>query len=166
MLLALLDMPATSVPCTALPHCDTTLFPACGLQGVEGFQYTYYEDLTPADMVSILDTLKKGGKPKVRCDVPTEDNTRPRTWRQGETAPRRHSLCRTLRTQAPLALQPLPHPAATHYSAFKALTSTPVVPLVPCLSLIPSPSLAPNTATRPSPLAPWWATSGCPRRAP
>lgn len=33
-------------------------------KGVEGFTYTYYEDLTPADMVSILDTIKKGGKPK------------------------------------------------------------------------------------------------------
>jgi hypothetical protein len=35
-------------------------------QGVTGFEYTYYEDLTPKDVVSILDTIKKGGKPKVR----------------------------------------------------------------------------------------------------
>ena len=35
-------------------------------KGVEGFSYTYYEDLTPADIVKILDTLKAGGKPKVR----------------------------------------------------------------------------------------------------
>ncbi|KXZ51439.1 hypothetical protein GPECTOR_12g402 [Gonium pectorale] len=33
-------------------------------KGVEGFEYTYYEDLTPSDMIGILDTLKKGGKPK------------------------------------------------------------------------------------------------------
>ncbi|GLI64208.1 hypothetical protein VaNZ11_007400 [Volvox africanus] len=33
-------------------------------KGVEGFEYTYYEDLTPSDIVSILDTIKKGGKPK------------------------------------------------------------------------------------------------------
>ena len=32
---------------------------------MEGFTYTYYEDLTPADAVSILDTLKAGGTPKV-----------------------------------------------------------------------------------------------------
>jgi (2Fe-2S) ferredoxin len=35
-------------------------------KGVDGFSYTYYEDLTPADTVAIIDTLKKGGKPKVR----------------------------------------------------------------------------------------------------
>lgn len=35
-------------------------------KGVEGFQYTYYEDLTPVDAVKILDTIKAGGKPKVR----------------------------------------------------------------------------------------------------
>jgi (2Fe-2S) ferredoxin len=33
--------------------------------GVEGFSYSYFEDLTPADTVAIVDTLKKGGKPKV-----------------------------------------------------------------------------------------------------
>uniref|UniRef100_A0A7S0RAC8 NADH dehydrogenase [ubiquinone] flavoprotein 2, mitochondrial n=1 Tax=Chlamydomonas leiostraca TaxID=1034604 RepID=A0A7S0RAC8_9CHLO len=32
--------------------------------GVEGFSYVYYEDLTPEDTVAILDTLRKGGKPK------------------------------------------------------------------------------------------------------
>lgn len=33
--------------------------------GVDGFTYHYYEDLTPQDVVGIVDTLKKGGKPKV-----------------------------------------------------------------------------------------------------
>ena len=33
-------------------------------KGVEGFTYNYYEDLTPEDVVGIVDTLKKGGKPK------------------------------------------------------------------------------------------------------
>lgn len=33
--------------------------------GVEGFSYSYFEDLTPADTVAIVDTLKKGGKPKI-----------------------------------------------------------------------------------------------------
>jgi NADH dehydrogenase (ubiquinone) flavoprotein 2 len=33
--------------------------------GVEGFTYNYYEDLTPATAVSILETLRKGGKPRV-----------------------------------------------------------------------------------------------------
>lgn len=33
--------------------------------GVEGFSYNYYEDLTPEDAVGIIETLKKGGKPKV-----------------------------------------------------------------------------------------------------
>jgi NADH dehydrogenase (ubiquinone) flavoprotein 2 len=35
-------------------------------QGVEGFSYIYYEDLSPSDAISIIDTIKKGGKPKVR----------------------------------------------------------------------------------------------------
>ncbi|KAI7842350.1 hypothetical protein COHA_003990 [Chlorella ohadii] len=34
-------------------------------KGVEGFSYNYYEDLTPEDTIKIVDTLKKGGKPKV-----------------------------------------------------------------------------------------------------
>jgi hypothetical protein len=34
--------------------------------GVEGFSYNYYEDLTTADVKGIVDTLRKGGKPKVR----------------------------------------------------------------------------------------------------
>ena len=34
-------------------------------KGVEGFSYNYYEDLSPEDAVGIVDTLKKGGKPKV-----------------------------------------------------------------------------------------------------
>lgn len=34
-------------------------------KGVEGFTYNYYEDLTPDDVISILDTLKKGGTPKL-----------------------------------------------------------------------------------------------------
>jgi hypothetical protein len=33
--------------------------------GVEGFTYNYYEDLTTADVKGIVDTLRKGGKPKV-----------------------------------------------------------------------------------------------------
>eukprot|EP00201_Polytomella_parva_P022589 CAMPEP_0175045636 /NCGR_PEP_ID=MMETSP0052_2-20121109/4547_1 /TAXON_ID=51329 ORGANISM="Polytomella parva, Strain SAG 63-3" /NCGR_SAMPLE_ID=MMETSP0052_2 /ASSEMBLY_ACC=CAM_ASM_000194 /LENGTH=276 /DNA_ID=CAMNT_0016309217 /DNA_START=52 /DNA_END=882 /DNA_ORIENTATION=+ len=33
--------------------------------GVEGFSYNYYEDLTPQDAVSILEKLKKGEKPKL-----------------------------------------------------------------------------------------------------
>ena len=35
-------------------------------KGVEGFTYIYYEDLTPADAVSILEDLKAGKKPRVR----------------------------------------------------------------------------------------------------
>ncbi|KAG7675148.1 hypothetical protein Ndes2526B_g08007 [Nannochloris sp. 'desiccata'] len=34
-------------------------------KGVEGFTYNYYEDLTPEDVVGIVDTLKKGGTPKM-----------------------------------------------------------------------------------------------------
>lgn len=33
-------------------------------KGVEGFTYQYYEDLTPADAVAIVDTLAAGGTPK------------------------------------------------------------------------------------------------------
>jgi (2Fe-2S) ferredoxin len=32
---------------------------------VEGFTYQYYEDLTPEDAITIVDTLAKGGTPKV-----------------------------------------------------------------------------------------------------
>ena len=39
--------------------------------GVEGYSYNYYEDLTPADIVRILDELKAGKKPKVRTRVPS-----------------------------------------------------------------------------------------------
>ena len=45
-----------------LLHADYT-------KGVEGFSYTYYEDLTPEDTLKIIDTLKSGGKPKVRAWV-------------------------------------------------------------------------------------------------
>jgi NADH dehydrogenase (ubiquinone) flavoprotein 2 len=34
--------------------------------GVEGFSYNYYEDLTTTDVKGIVDTLRKGGKLKVR----------------------------------------------------------------------------------------------------
>ncbi|KAF8062742.1 NADH dehydrogenase [ubiquinone] flavoprotein 2 [Scenedesmus sp. PABB004] len=34
-------------------------------KGVEGFTYTYYEDLTPEDAVKIVDTLRAGGTPRV-----------------------------------------------------------------------------------------------------
>eukprot|EP00951_Prasinocladus_malaysianus_P013403 scaffold101228_cov38-Prasinocladus_malaysianus.AAC.1 len=34
-------------------------------KGVDGFSYNYYEDLTTSDAINILETLKKGGKPKV-----------------------------------------------------------------------------------------------------
>jgi len=34
--------------------------------GVEGFTYNYFEDLTTADVKKIVDTLRKGEKPKVR----------------------------------------------------------------------------------------------------
>lgn len=33
--------------------------------GVEGFSYNYYEDLTTSDVKGIVDTLRKGGKPKL-----------------------------------------------------------------------------------------------------
>eukprot|EP00879_Flechtneria_rotunda_P001051 GHRR01001189.1.p1 GENE.GHRR01001189.1~~GHRR01001189.1.p1 ORF type:complete len:295 (+),score=104.56 GHRR01001189.1:317-1201(+) len=33
--------------------------------GVDGFTYNYYEDLTPADAEAIVETLRKGGKPRV-----------------------------------------------------------------------------------------------------
>lgn len=33
--------------------------------GVEGFRYDYYEDLTPEDTVKIIEALRKGQKPKV-----------------------------------------------------------------------------------------------------
>ncbi|WIA20676.1 hypothetical protein OEZ85_005051 [Tetradesmus obliquus] len=33
--------------------------------GVEGFTYNYYEDLTPKDACDIIDTLRKGEKPRV-----------------------------------------------------------------------------------------------------
>ena len=35
--------------------------------GTKGYSYNYYEDLTPADAVKILEDLQGGKKPKV-CD--------------------------------------------------------------------------------------------------
>ena len=35
-------------------------------QGVDGFTYIYYEDLSPKDAVSILEDLKAGKSPRVR----------------------------------------------------------------------------------------------------
>jgi NADH dehydrogenase (ubiquinone) flavoprotein 2 len=32
-------------------------------KGVEGFTYNYYEDLTPEDVIKVVETIKKGGKP-------------------------------------------------------------------------------------------------------
>ena len=34
-------------------------------KGVEGFTYNYHEDLTPQDVLKILDDIKAGKKPKV-----------------------------------------------------------------------------------------------------
>ena len=34
-------------------------------KGVEGFTYNYYEDLTPQDVLKILDDIKAGKKPEV-----------------------------------------------------------------------------------------------------
>ena len=34
-------------------------------KGVEGFTYNYYEDITTSDAINIVETLKKGGTPKV-----------------------------------------------------------------------------------------------------
>ena len=33
--------------------------------GVEGYSYNYYEDLTPADAVAVVKALKAGQKPRV-----------------------------------------------------------------------------------------------------
>lgn len=33
----------------------------------KSFTYTYYEDLTPGDAISIMEDLKAGKKPRVRC---------------------------------------------------------------------------------------------------
>ena len=38
-------------------------------KGVAGFSYDYYEDLSPADAVKILDDLKAGKAPEVGLDV-------------------------------------------------------------------------------------------------
>jgi NADH dehydrogenase (ubiquinone) flavoprotein 2 len=38
--------------------------------GVEGFSYTYYEDLTPKSIVEICETLKAGKHPRVRLRGP------------------------------------------------------------------------------------------------
>ena len=59
---------ATPTPRTCPPHVPRPPHPPTAShtrQGVEGFSYNYYEDLTPEDALSIVDTLKKGGKPKV-----------------------------------------------------------------------------------------------------
>jgi hypothetical protein len=54
---------------TALVSCESSAAAAAAADytnGVEGFSYNYYEDLTTSDVKGIVDTLRKGGKPKVR----------------------------------------------------------------------------------------------------
>ncbi len=41
--------------------------------GAQSFSYNYYEDLTPADAVKILEDLKGGKKPKVRGPLGQRD---------------------------------------------------------------------------------------------
>ena len=38
-------------------------------KGTQGYSYNYYEDLTPADAVKILEDLKGGKKPKVCAET-------------------------------------------------------------------------------------------------
>mmetsp|Transcript_10012 Transcript_10012/g.28745 ORF Transcript_10012/g.28745 Transcript_10012/m.28745 type:complete len:310 (-) Transcript_10012:10-939(-) len=75
--------------------------------GTEGFSYTYYEDLTTSDAIGILDSLKKGGKPKpgsqhrivaepsgsVQSDKWVPGNLKERTTLKGEA---RGPMCRDL----------------------------------------------------------------------
>lgn len=58
-------------PCSRLLPClELLLLPPTDYStGVEGFTYNYYEDLTTADVKGIVDTLRKGGKPKVGTDT-------------------------------------------------------------------------------------------------
>lgn len=51
--------------CVALHHLHLCVVATDYTNGVEGFTYNYYEDLTTADVKKIVDTLRKGGKPKV-----------------------------------------------------------------------------------------------------
>ena len=37
--------------------------------GVEGFSYNYYEDLTPQDAVKVIDQLASGKQPRVSAGV-------------------------------------------------------------------------------------------------
>lgn len=45
--------------------CVWPCLPADYTNGVEGFTYNYYEDLTPEDTLKIVDQLRNGEQPKV-----------------------------------------------------------------------------------------------------
>mmetsp|Transcript_10774 Transcript_10774/g.49560 ORF Transcript_10774/g.49560 Transcript_10774/m.49560 type:complete len:269 (-) Transcript_10774:1245-2051(-) len=61
------------IPCAGLPFmpfmAKTTLKTMIAVadysNGVEGYSYNYYEDLTPADAVAVVKALKAGQKPRV-----------------------------------------------------------------------------------------------------
>lgn len=79
--------------------------------GVEGFTYNYYEDLTTGDVKGIVDTLRKGGKPKVGSQhrakaepagAVTGDKWVPKEGHTTLTSPPNKPFCRDL-TDAPPA---------------------------------------------------------------
>eukprot|EP00244_Chara_vulgaris_P006031 TRINITY_DN2309_c0_g1_i1.p1 TRINITY_DN2309_c0_g1~~TRINITY_DN2309_c0_g1_i1.p1 ORF type:complete len:293 (+),score=52.71 TRINITY_DN2309_c0_g1_i1:142-1020(+) len=64
--------------------------------GVEGYTYNYYEDLTPESVVEILEMLKRGEKPKVGTQNPKRVNAEPEGGRTTLTTTPSGPYCRDL----------------------------------------------------------------------
>ena len=62
--------------------------------GVEGYTYNYYEDLTPADAVAVVKALKAGQKPRVGSQH--RDNAEPMGGQQTLTSEPPGPYCRDL----------------------------------------------------------------------
>lgn len=74
--------PPRQHPALCLQGIEISTLPYACLQGVQGFTYDYYEDLTPDDIIKVIDAFKKGEKPKVRQSGSTaEPGHRRISWR-------------------------------------------------------------------------------------
>jgi len=62
--------------------------------GTEGYTYNYYEDLTPDSARNVMDTLRKGEKPKVGSQ--TRDKAEPHTGQTSLLEPPTGPYCRDL----------------------------------------------------------------------
>ncbi|KAF5829532.1 thioredoxin-like [2Fe-2S] ferredoxin-domain-containing protein [Dunaliella salina] len=73
--------------------------------GVEGYSYNYYEDLTPADTVKIIEALRKGEKPKINSQY--RNKAEPRgVIQDGKWTPSEGTLTLTTPPRGPIVTNP------------------------------------------------------------